>query len=72
MQKKYGFAPLGAADGPVKTAIFSGNNMRLYDIPQRSDRGDRFDSMKQEYIRNGAARSNLRYGYARRPEGWTG
>jgi len=72
MQKKYGFAPLGAATGPVKTAIFSGNNMRLYDIPQRSDRGDRFDSMKQEYIRNGAARSNLRYGYARRPEGWTG
>ena len=51
MQKKYGFAPLGAATGPVKTAIFSGNNMRLYDIQQRSDRGDRFDSMKQEYIR---------------------
>jgi uncharacterized protein len=72
MQKKYGFAPMGGATGPVKTAIFSGNNMRLYGIPQRSDRGDRFDSMRQEYIRNGAARSNLRYGYARRPEGWTG
>ena len=25
MQKKYGFKPLGPADGPVKTAIFSGN-----------------------------------------------
>ena len=32
MQKKYGFKPLGAADGPVKTAIFGGNNMRLYGL----------------------------------------
>src|SRR5580693_3949105 len=30
MQKKYGFKPLGAADGPVKTKIFSGNSVRLY------------------------------------------
>ena len=29
MQKKYGFKPLGAAGGPVKTAIFSGNSARL-------------------------------------------
>ena len=28
MQKKYGYAPLGPADGPVKTAIFSGNNIK--------------------------------------------
>ena len=46
MQKKYGFAPLGAADGPVKTAIFGGNNARLYDIqPKRAMldiSGDRF------------------------------
>ena len=46
MQKKYGFAPLGAADGPVKTAIFGGNNARLYDIePKRAMlelRRDRF------------------------------
>ena len=38
MQKKYGFAPLGPADGPVKTAIFSGNNMRLYGLQKRTDR----------------------------------
>ena len=38
MQKKYGFKPLGAADGPVKTAIFSGNNMRLYGVQKRTDR----------------------------------
>ncbi len=37
MQKKHGFAPLGAADGPVKTAIFGGNNAKLYDIePKRA------------------------------------
>ena len=72
MQKKYGFQPLGGATGPVKTAIFSGNNMRLYGLQKRTDLGDRFAGMKEEYLRNGAARSNLRYGYARRPEGWTG
>ena len=32
MQNKFGYAPLGAADGPVKSAIFGGNNARLYDI----------------------------------------
>ena len=30
MQTKYGFKPLGPAEGPVKTAIFSGNTARLY------------------------------------------
>jgi hypothetical protein len=37
MQKKHGFAPLGPADGPVKTAIFGGNNAKLYDVqPKRA------------------------------------
>jgi predicted TIM-barrel fold metal-dependent hydrolase len=72
MQKKYGFQPLGGATGLVKTAIFSGNNMRLYGLQKRTDRGDRFAGLKEQYLENGAARSNLRYGYARRPEGWTG
>ncbi|MGH6816934.1 MAG: amidohydrolase family protein, partial [Hyphomicrobiaceae bacterium] len=65
MQKKYGFKPLGAADGPVKTAIFSGNNMRLYGLQKRTDLGDRFGAMKEEYLRNGPARSNLYYGYVK-------
>jgi hypothetical protein len=56
----------------VKTAIFSGNNMRIYGVQRRTDLGDRFGAMKAEYLRNGAARSNLRYGYARRPEGLPG
>jgi hypothetical protein len=65
MQKKYGFAPLGGPTSPVKTAIFSGNNMRLYGVQKRTDLGDRFATMKEAYLKNGAARSNLRYGYAR-------
>jgi hypothetical protein len=30
MQKKYGFKPLGPADGPVKSAIFGETNARLF------------------------------------------
>jgi hypothetical protein len=67
-RKKYGFTPLGGPTGAVKTAVFSSNNMRLYGVQKRSDLGDRFATMKEEYLPNGAARSNLRYGYARRPE----
>jgi hypothetical protein len=67
MRKKYGFKPLGPATGPVKTAIFSGNNRRLYGLTRRSDLGDRFAALKEAYLENGAARSNLRYGYVRKP-----
>ena len=35
MQKKYGFKPLGAADGPVKTAIFSGNSSAPLQLSER-------------------------------------
>jgi predicted TIM-barrel fold metal-dependent hydrolase len=67
MQKKFGFAPLGVADGPVKTGIFGGNNARLYGIePKKAQlelNNDRFAELKAEYERNGPERSNLRYGY---------
>jgi hypothetical protein len=65
MQKKHGFAPLGPADGPVKTAIFSGNTMRLYGLEQHASlvNHDRFASIKADYQANGPGRSNLRYGY---------
>ncbi|MCK9540474.1 MAG: amidohydrolase [Novosphingobium sp.] len=69
MQRAHGFAALGAADGPVKTAIFGGNNARLYgvDLAQTEAlRGDRFAHMKQEYRDQGACPSNRRYGYVRR------
>ena len=69
MQKKYGFKPLGAADGPVKTAIFSGNSARLYGLAKQAEltRTDRFAELKADYVANGPGRSNLRYGYVARP-----
>jgi predicted TIM-barrel fold metal-dependent hydrolase len=70
MQKKYGFKPLGPADGPLKTAIFSGNSARLYGINQQHAelmRHDGLAAMKADYLANGGARSNLRYGYVPKP-----
>ena len=68
MQKKYGFKPIGAADGPINNAIFGGNNAKLYnyDLTKRTDIGpnrDRFALLKDEYEKPGPARSNLYYGY---------
>jgi len=67
MRKKYGFAPLGAADGPVKKAIFGENNARLYGVTAQhraSLVNDRFAMAKQAYDREGGDRTNLAYGYA--------
>jgi predicted TIM-barrel fold metal-dependent hydrolase len=66
MQQKYGYKPLGAADGPVKTAIFGGNNARLYRVSPRQQAeiiGDRVASIKETYEKHGPGRSNLAYGY---------
>jgi predicted TIM-barrel fold metal-dependent hydrolase len=65
MQRKHGFAPLGPADGAIKTAIFSGNTARLYGLEQHASLvgQDRFAAIKQDYQANGPGRSNLRYGY---------
>jgi hypothetical protein len=65
MQKKYGFAPLGPADGPVKAAILGGNSAALYGLQKQADltRHDRFAALKADYVANGPGRSNLRYGY---------
>jgi predicted TIM-barrel fold metal-dependent hydrolase len=64
MQKKYGFKPLGAADGPVKSAILGENNARLYKYEKRSALAtDRLSALKSEYEKEGGTRSNLRYGY---------
>ena len=66
MQQKHGFKPLGPADGPVKSAIFSGNTARLYGLEKHAEltRHDRFAALKADYVANGGRRSNLRYGYA--------
>ena len=64
MQKKYSFKPLGAADGPVKSAILGETNARLYKYDRRAALAtDRVAMMKAEYEQAGPARSNLRYGY---------
>jgi hypothetical protein len=70
MQQKYGFKPLGPADGELKTAIFSGNSARLYGLePQHAElmRQDGLATLKAAYQANGPGRSNLRYGYVSRP-----
>ena len=51
----------------MKTAIFSGNNARLYDIdPKKAGlqlRNYQFAQIKAEYKSAGTERSNLRYDY---------
>ncbi len=71
MQKKFGYAPLGGPDSPVKSAIFGGNNARLYGI-QPTKAGldlsrDGFSILKADYEKNGPQPSNKRYGYVRLP-----
>jgi predicted TIM-barrel fold metal-dependent hydrolase len=69
LQRKYGLQPLGPADGPVKTAIFGGNNARLYDFKpeQRAAlANDAIAEYREIYDREGAGRTNLAYGYALR------
>jgi predicted TIM-barrel fold metal-dependent hydrolase len=65
MQKKYGWKPLGPADGPVKSAVLGETNARLYKYDRRGaglDR-DRLSAFKATYEAEGTARSNARYGY---------
>ena len=67
LRKKYALQPLGAADGPVKTAIFGGNNARLYNYKPHQRvalEDDRLASYKELYAKHGAGRTNLAYGYA--------
>ena len=72
MQKKFGFTPLGAADGPIKRAIFGENSARLYkyDISRRAELAtDRIALAKATYEREGPGRTNLRYGFVAKPVG---
>ena len=68
MQRKHGFAPLGAPDGAVKNAIFGDNSARLYRFTaeQRvSLASDAVSLARAEYDLHGEGRTNLRYGYMR-------
>jgi predicted TIM-barrel fold metal-dependent hydrolase len=65
MRKKFGYAELGPADGPVKRAIFGENSAKMYryDVKKAAWRDDRFAAIKSDYERRGRDPSNLRYGY---------
>ncbi len=65
MRQKHGFAPLGPAEGPVKTAIFGETSAKMYryDVKKAGLETDRFAAAKAAYRRDGAEPSNLRYGY---------
>src|SRR5438552_12232346 len=67
MQKRYGFKPLGPADGPLKNGVFAENTVRLYNFDKRAElaKPDRFAEIKADYVKNGPGRSNLRYGWVR-------
>jgi predicted TIM-barrel fold metal-dependent hydrolase len=73
MQKKYGFAPLGSANGPVKQMIFGTNAARLYRLnlkatentPMPAYSVDRLAKLKTEYEFASREPTNLRYGYVR-------
>jgi uncharacterized protein len=70
MRKKHGFAPLGPADGLVKSAIFGGNSARLYKVDVKAAQGtvtrDTVAAIKAEYVAMGGMRTNARYGYVAR------
>jgi hypothetical protein len=73
MQKKHGFAPLGAANGPVKSQILGLNSARLYNLNLRADyrpfTEDTFAQIKREYRLAGeldSLRDNAAHGYIAR------
>jgi hypothetical protein len=65
MLRRHGYAPLGAADGPVKSAILGGNAARIHDFDASTNAwmSDRLTARKAHYLADGPGRSNLRYGY---------
>ncbi len=67
MQRKYGFAPLGPANGAVKAAILGGNAASFYKLQRHAENDPRHSDgiarMKQAYLQDAPGRSNLAYGY---------
>ena len=64
MQKRFGFVPLGPADGPVKSDILGYNAARHYRIDLAADLdGDGLGRIKATYLDHGQKRTNISYGY---------
>lgn len=68
MQRKFGFAALGEADGEVKSTIFGRNWARLLGIEADAERerlsNDQIGEIRRRYLESGGRPSNLRYGLA--------
>ena len=57
-------------DGPVTTAIFCGNNARLYGVTPKQRAaitGDRVATIKETYGKHGPGRTNMACGYVAKP-----
>ena len=67
LRERFGFAPLGAADGAVKNQIFWDNGARLYGLDESHSAKalgtDAIEEMRQNYRAAGLTPSNRRYGY---------
>jgi uncharacterized protein len=67
LQKKFGFAPLGAANGMLKNAIFGYNSAQIYKLDIRAElHNDGMAKLKTAYLEQGGQRSNAAYGYVAR------
>ncbi len=70
MQRQHGFAPLGPADGAVKTAIFGYNAASFYRLELHAEAApwqeDELGRIKAGYLQDAPARSNAAYGYVAR------
>ena len=69
MQRRFGFAPLGPADGPVKRAILGENAARVLGMAagaRTAWQGDRLAARKLAYQAQGGERTNRAYGWVRR------
>ena len=71
LQKQYGYAPLGPADGATKRAILGLNSARLVGLEVSSKaawRSDAVSERKAAYLSAGPERSNLAYGWVRKQD----
>jgi len=70
LQERHGYAPLGDATGPVKSAIFWGNSAKMYgieaEVAQTALGGDSIDAIRTAYKASGGKPSNHAYGYVHR------
>jgi hypothetical protein len=65
IRRRHGFAPLGEAEGEVKTAILGRNGARLHNLAMVRH-ADLMDGHKAAYAAAGFERSNRAYGYIRK------